>query len=108
MYEYNGKVVDIVDGDTIDVVIDIFPGITKKLDNARLYGIDTPEIRSSNPKEKELAHKATKYLSKRVMNKSVKIHLHGKGKWGRWLITVYYRDCNINKKLIKKGYGGFW
>ena len=52
MYEYNCKIVRVVDGDTVDVDIDLGFGIWKKKERIRLYGIDTPESRTSDKEEK--------------------------------------------------------
>jgi endonuclease YncB( thermonuclease family) len=104
MFIYDGVVKDCYDGDTVDIVIEIYPDIHMTLDNARLYGIDTPEKRSSNPKEKKFAKKVTKYVKKTLSYKPVKVQVHGKGKYGRALVTIYLKGVNINDELIKKGY----
>ena len=52
MYEYNCNVVKVVDGDTVDVDIDLGFGMWLKNERVRLYGIDTPECRTRDPEEK--------------------------------------------------------
>ena len=52
MYEYKAKVVKIVDGDTVDVDIDLGFGVTLKDERVRIMGIDTPESRTSDKVEK--------------------------------------------------------
>ena len=52
MYEYNCKIVKVVDGDTVDVDIDLGFGVWLRDQRIRLYGIDTPESRTSDPFEK--------------------------------------------------------
>ena len=52
MYEYNCRILRVVDGDTVDVDIDLGFGIWKKKERIRLYGIDTPESRTSDKEEK--------------------------------------------------------
>ena len=52
MYEYKCKLVKVVDGDTIDVDIDLGFGVWMLNQRIRMYGIDTPESRTSNPIEK--------------------------------------------------------
>jgi micrococcal nuclease len=52
MYEYNVKVVRVIDGDTIDVDIDLGFNIVLKKQRIRLYGIDTPESRTRDKEEK--------------------------------------------------------
>ena len=52
MYEYNVKVVKVIDGDTVDVDIDLGFGVWIHKERVRLYGIDTPESRTSDVQEK--------------------------------------------------------
>ena len=52
MYEYNCKMVRVVDGDTVDVDIDLGFGVWMRNQRIRMYGIDTPESRTSDPIEK--------------------------------------------------------
>ena len=54
MYEYNVKVVKVIDGDTVDVDIDLGFGVWLHKERVRLYGIDTPESRTSDVQEKFL------------------------------------------------------
>ena len=62
MYTYRvSQVVKVVDGDTIDVIIDLGFGIMKK-ERVRLAGIDTPEKRTRNPEEKVLGLAATDWI----------------------------------------------
>ena len=53
MYEYKCKLVKVVDGDTIDVDIDLGFGVWMRNQRIRLYGIDTPESRTYDKVEKE-------------------------------------------------------
>lgn len=98
MYEYKAKVVHIVDGDTVDVDIDLGFGIWMKDERVRLMGIDTPESRTRNLEEKKfgLASKArlTELLSDNIVLKT-QVNKNGedmKGKFGRILgdFSVYY------------------
>ena len=52
MYEYNCKMVRVVDGDTVDVDIDLGFGVWMRNQRIRMYGIDAPESRTSDPIEK--------------------------------------------------------
>ena len=52
MYEYRAKVIKVIDGDTIDVDIDLGFGVILAKQRIRLYGIDTPESRTSDKVEK--------------------------------------------------------
>ena len=64
MYEYNCKLVKVVDGDTIDVDIDLGFGVWLQNQRIRLYGIDTPESRTSDKVEKIYGLAAKDYLVK--------------------------------------------
>ena len=52
MYTYSCKILRIVDGDTVDVDIDLGFGVWMHRERVRMYGIDTPESRTSDPEEK--------------------------------------------------------
>ena len=52
MYQYKAKLIRVVDGDTVDAMIDCGFSTFKK-ERIRLYGINTPEIRTRDKKEKE-------------------------------------------------------
>ena len=58
MYEYKCKVVKIIDGDTVDVDIDLGFGIWVHKERIRLFGIDTPESRTRDLEEKHFGLKA--------------------------------------------------
>ena len=64
MYEYKCKLVKVVDGDTIDVDIDLGFGVWMLNQRIRMYGIDTPESRTSNPIEKVYRKAAAAFLTK--------------------------------------------
>ena len=53
MHEYRCKIVKVIDGDTVDVDIDLGFGIWMKKERIRLYGIDTPESRTRDKEEKK-------------------------------------------------------
>lgn len=110
MYEYYvNEVTNVVDGDTIDVVIDLGFDILFK-SRVRLAGIDTPESRTSDKAEKALGLEAKEYLKKHVKAaKSVKIRtekMDSSEKYGRILGWVYLDDDSesINNKMINDGY----
>ena len=62
MYEYNVKVVKVIDGDTVDVDIDLGFGVWLHKERVRLYGIDTPESRTSDVQEKFLDKEQKHFL----------------------------------------------
>tara|TARA_R100000781_G_scaffold113254_1_gene81406 strand:- start:1058 stop:1459 length:402 start_codon:yes stop_codon:yes gene_type:complete len=107
MYEYKVKeVVKVVDGDTIDVVIDLGFDLSKK-ERVRLAGIDTPESRTRDLDEKKLGLEAKEYLSKNLTNaKQLMISTEKDGKYGRMLGTIHINDdiVSMNQQMIDKGY----
>ena len=104
--EAYAKVCKVYDGDTVTILFDYHGKIIKL--SCRLLGIDTPELRSSNPKEKEYAIKARDFLSNLINDKVVKVHFKKFDKYGRPLIVIYKRGLikrtNINKLMIKEKY----
>jgi micrococcal nuclease len=102
MYEYGCTVERVVDGDTIDVVIDLgFSCLYKS--RVRLYGIDTPESRTRNKDEKARGKLAAKFLSDSVSPGGVILKTKlkdSRGKFGRVLATVWVDGKNINQSMI--------
>ena len=110
MYEYFVKEVkNIVDGDTIDVVIDLGFDILFA-SRVRLAGIDTPESRTTDKAEKALGVEAKEYLKKCLKDsKSVVIRtekMDSSEKYGRILGWVYVNgeSESLNNKMINDGY----
>jgi micrococcal nuclease len=110
MYEYYArKVENVVDGDTIDVLIDLGFDILFA-SRVRLAGIDTPESRTSDKAEKVLGLEAKEYLKKQLKDaKSVIIRtekMDSSEKYGRILGWVYINgeSESINNKMINDGY----
>jgi micrococcal nuclease len=110
MYEYFVKEVkNVVDGDTIDVVIDLGFDILFA-SRVRLAGIDTPESRTTNKAEKALGIEAKEYLKKQLKDaKSVVIRtekMDSSEKYGRILGWVYVNGDSesLNNKMINDGY----
>ena len=64
MYEYRCKIVKIIDGDTVDVDIDLGFGVWLHKERVRLYGIDTPESRTSDKEEKVYGLIAKEWIKK--------------------------------------------
>lgn len=106
MYEYKiTEVVKIIDGDTIDVLIDVGFNILRR-ERIRLNRIDTPESNSKDGKEKLLAMEAKEYLAIWLVNQnSLKIKTSKDDKYGRILGEIFGDDgiC-INTLLVEKGY----
>ena len=103
MYEYGCKVTRVVDGDTIDVDLDLGFDIIYKC-RVRLYAIDTPESRTRNKDEKVRGKLAAKFLKDAISNgKNVILQTQlkdSKGKFGRVLASVVVDGININQQMV--------
>ena len=103
MYEYKCRMVRVVDGDTVDVDIDLGFGVWLRKQRIRMYGIDTPESRTSDPIEKMYGKAATAFLVKwtNAGDLYLKTFKDGKGKYGRILGELWYGiEHNINQLLV--------
>jgi micrococcal nuclease len=110
MYEYYvRKVENVVDGDTIDVLIDLGFDILFQ-SRVRLAGIDTPESRTKDLKEKALGLESKEYLKKSLKDaKSVVIKtekMNSTEKFGRILGWIYVNGdtVSLNDMMINDGY----
>ena len=104
MYEYRCEVVKIVDGDTVDVDIDLGFGVWMRGERIRLHGIDTPESRTRDLEEKKYGLAAKEFLTKWLNSGNIilKTHKDAEGKFGRILGELWYNDVNINQKMIEE------
>ena len=103
MYEYRCKVLKVIDGDTVDIDIDLGFGVWLRKQRIRMYGIDTPESRTSDDVEKIYGLAAKEFLVKWTNSGdlSLKTFKDGKGKYGRILGELWYGgEHNINQLLI--------
>jgi len=113
---YNFRVIKInrvVDGDTIDVTIDLGFDLYKK-ERVRVAGIDTPEKRTRNLEEKALGIDATNWIKERLNSaiageEDLVIRTElvgGMGKYGRLLGWLYIGDAelSVNEQMITEGY----
>lgn len=107
MYEYAIKeVVKVVDGDTIDIIIDLGFDLTKK-ERVRLAGIDTPESRTRDLEEKKFGLEAKAFLERRLKDgfgSGLKVKTEKDGKYGRMLGWVICGKTNINEEMVYRGY----
>ena len=103
MYEYKCQIDRVVDGDTVDVVLDLGFSILHKA-RVRLYAIDTPECRTRNKDEKARGLLAKNFIVQAVnsgKNFVIQTHLKdSKGKFGRILGTLIIDDLDINEALV--------
>jgi micrococcal nuclease len=103
MYEYNCEVKRVVDGDTVDVVIDLGFDIAYS-SRVRLFGIDTPESRTRDKDEKARGLISKDFLKSYLDKGGVVIRTRKdkKGKFGRVLGEMVVEDININELMIKE------
>ena len=107
------KIVKVLDGDTIDVLIDLGFDLYKK-ERVRIAGVDTPEKRTRDLEEKALGIDATNWLKEQLENTiqgndelTIRTELKGGvGKYGRLLGWLYIGDNkkSINEQMISQGY----
>ena len=107
------KIVKVLDGDTIDVLIDLGFDLYKK-ERVRIAGVDTPEKRTRDLEEKELGIDATNWLKAKLTETikgdeelTIRTELKGGvGKYGRLLGWLYVGDSDIslNEQMITEGY----
>ena len=107
------KINRVVDGDTIDVTLDLGFSLTKK-ERVRIAGVDTPEKRTRNLEEKELGIDATNWLKDKIKDTlagdnelTIRTELvGGVGKYGRLLGWLYIGDdeYSLNEQMITEGY----
>ena len=109
MYVYRCNVVKIIDGDTVDVDIDLGFGVWMRNERVRLYGIDTPESRTRDLVEKRYGLAAKQYLTNMLDDEGgivLKTHKDKTGKFGRILgelwRTTNFADQSINNYMIEK------
>ena len=105
MYEYHvKKICRIIDGDTIDVDIDLGFSLTKK-ERIRLAGIDTPETRTKDYEEKKLGVDAKEYLAMRIdACENLIVKTEKDGKYGRMLGWLFDDNRSINRDMTDLGY----
>jgi len=116
MYEYKAKLLKVVDGDTVDVDIDLGFGVWLKDERVRIMGIDTPESRTRDKVEKVFGL-ASKDRLKELLGKDCTLKTFAakdgedmKGKFGRILgdFYVYYpaedREVLVTEIMIKEGH----
>jgi micrococcal nuclease len=100
MYEYKATVVKIVDGDTVDVDVDLGWNVVIRGSSGRirLFGVDTPESRTRDKTEKKFGLLAKKFVEAFMpVGTKVILKTHEKGKYGRYL-----GDFKVGRKWLCK------
>jgi micrococcal nuclease len=109
---YGATILKVVDGDTVDLMVDLGFSVHHKI-RVRLYGINTPESRTKDLKEKELGLKAKKFVEDWITNHKwvfVNTIPDKSDKYGRVLARIYSSDkiddpktACLNIDLIQSG-----
>ena len=103
-FVYNAILERVIDGDTIDVTLDLGFNVFLKKQRCRLAGIDTPESRTRDLAEKKLGLEAKARLTE-LCGHTLKIKSLGRGKFGRILAIPYTNDNeDICQILIQEGH----
>ena len=110
MYEYRARVNRVVDGDTVDVDIELGFGVVLTDERVRIMGIDTPESRTSDKVEKVFGTAAKERLKELLGDVTIlrtQIAKNGedmKGKFGRVLGDFMVDDRTVTDILIEEGH----
>jgi len=102
MHEYRVKIVRVVDGDTVDVDIDLGFGIWMKGERVRLFGIDTPESRTRDKEEKKYGLAAKEYLKEKLASGTpfLRTFKDGVGKYGRILGEFWVEETSVESEDV--------
>ena len=102
MYRYKVDVRRVVDGDTVDVDVDLGFGMIYKKQRVRMLGIDTPESRSRDLVEKKFGKASKAHLTKILESGDIEMVSHDRGKFGRILGNLYHGSSSysINQQMI--------
>lgn len=107
-YLYRANVVRVIDGDTVDVDIDLGFYVWIRKQRIRLVGIDVPEV-TGDARREGLA--ATAHLKSLIENESIILRtIKGNDggdrddSFGRWLGTIYHGDMDVNVEMLRSGH----
>lgn len=103
LYNYKAEITNVVDGDTVDAVIDLGfrMSATHRL---RLLGINAPEKNSSDPLIRAQALKSRDALCSYLVSRDVTIHTEKSDAFGRYLAIIYVGDLNVNEAMVRNGF----
>lgn len=112
MYEYQATVNRVIDGDTIEVSVDLGFSLVWTTP-VRLFGINTPETNSKVAEERAMAMQAKKWLADAINGKTVRVKtVKPKDKYGRYLAEVWMTDgiqaTSVNEQMVKLGLAKVW
>lgn len=104
MYEYRCIITNVVDGDTVDVDIDLGFGVWMRDERVRVVGIDAPESRTSDKEEKMFGIAAKQYVASKIpvgSNQVIRTTKDKTGKFGRILGDFVIDDTTLTEKMLK-------
>ena len=112
MYEYKCKILRVVDGDTVDIDIDLGFGVWLKKERVRMMGIDTPESRTRDKEEKKFGLAAKDFVKSKMPVGSMQILKteidrsgeDKKGKFGRILGDFLFDDERLTDMMVAEGH----
>ena len=104
LYKYKCFITNVVDGDTVDAIIDLGFSIQAK-HRLRLLGVDTPELRDKDEATRLKAQEAKTFVTETLLNKEFVVKTEKSDSFGRYLAIIYLDDTKtLNDLLIEKGY----
>lgn len=103
-YIYRCEIVRVVDGDSIDVNVDLGWSIIVRNQRIRLYGLDAPESRTRNLEEKKYGKASKKFVEDFLNSDNILLKTREKGKYGRYLGDF----CVNNKWLCNEMIGAYY
>ena len=107
VYQYRGKLERVVDGDTIDCILNLGFDVSIR-ERVRLANIDTPETRTKDLHEKELGFKAKKFVEDMFQEKGETFVIeteYKRGKYGRTIGIITFEDGTVlNNILVETGH----
>jgi micrococcal nuclease len=109
-YTYYADVLEVYDGDTLTVTIDLGFSLTVKT-KVRLMGIDTAEMKSEDPEVKKLAIASRDFIRSQALDKKVLLKSHKPDKYGRALADIWTLDAQwqpapktLSEMMIEQGF----
>ncbi len=103
MYQYKATVMRVVDGDTVDLNVDLGFRVTVT-DRFRLYGIDAPELKYPTYDAGKAAALWLTELLPAGTAVTVETYKPATDKYGRWLATLHLDGANVNTALVDAGH----
>ena len=105
MYEYKCRIDRVIDGDTVDVDIDLGFGVWLRKERVRMYGIDTPESRTRDLEEKKYGLAAKAFVLAFLpidSEQTLRTRKDGKGKFGRILGDFSVKGARVSRVMIER------